>query len=80
MNRPAPDAFVEPLLLDARDAATLCGLSPASWYRRVSAGHTPAPVRIGGAVRWRVDDLRRWIGLGCPDRATFQTLTADPRG
>ena len=32
------------------------------------AGKLPAPVRIGRAVRWRLDELQAWRAAGCPPR------------
>lgn len=67
----------EPLLVDAKQAAQLYGVSPATWHRMVSAGRTPAPVRPSpGSVRWRVADLHEHIALGCPGRKEFETLTS----
>jgi predicted DNA-binding transcriptional regulator AlpA len=67
---------VEPLLVDTDQAAALCGVSPASWYRLKAAGKTPAPVRLGGKVLYRVEDLRLWVALGCPDRKEFEVRKA----
>jgi predicted DNA-binding transcriptional regulator AlpA len=36
-----------------------------------AAGRLPAPVRIGGSVRWRLDEIRAWLDAGAPDRATW---------
>lgn len=76
VEAPTPPA-PEPLLVCARDAARLCGLSVATWHRRVAAGLVPAAVRIGpGCVRWRVEELRAWIAAGCPDRRTWEATQA----
>jgi predicted DNA-binding transcriptional regulator AlpA len=74
-SRPEASA-IEPLLLTAVQAAALCGVSEATWYRMASARRCPAPVRLTarGCVRWRVEELRAWIGSGCPDRRTWETL------
>src|SRR5262245_24308446 len=69
-----------PLLLRAAEAGVLCGRSLASWYRDNAAGRVPAPVRIGGAVRWRRAELERWVEAGCPDRATWEKLRAAQEG
>lgn len=62
-----------PLLVDARNAAKLAGISSATWHRMVAAGRTPAPVRPSrGCVRWRVTDLEQWIAAGCPKRSEFE--------
>ena len=76
-ERPAPPAAaVEPLLVDADRAAPMCGISPASWYRLKAAGKTPAPVKLGGRVLYRVEDLRLWVALGCPERKEFEIRKA----
>jgi predicted DNA-binding transcriptional regulator AlpA len=73
--RSDPPAAAEPLLLDARQAAALCGVSPATWYRMAAAGCCPAPLRLSrGCVRWRSEELRRWVEAGCPDRRTWNAM------
>jgi predicted DNA-binding transcriptional regulator AlpA len=67
------DECPEPLLLDARQAAALCGVGRATWYRMVSAGRCPAPVRLSrGCVRWSRETLIAWIRMGCPARKEFE--------
>jgi predicted DNA-binding transcriptional regulator AlpA len=61
-------------MVPAPEAARLCGISEASWYRLKSAGKLPAPVKLGGRVLWRVEELRRWSAAGCPDLRTWQAL------
>jgi predicted DNA-binding transcriptional regulator AlpA len=56
----------EPALVSAKVAARLCGISRASWERLHSAGRVPAPIRLGGRVLWRLEELRRFIDAGCP--------------
>lgn len=58
----------ESLAVPAIDAARLCGVSRATWFRLNSAGRIPAPVRIGSVPRWRVEELRAWLEAGCPTR------------
>ena len=73
----APAAAAEPaLLLPARQAAALCGVSPATWWRWEAAGKIPAAVRIGSTVRWRRAELEAWTAAGCPSRAEWQALQA----
>jgi predicted DNA-binding transcriptional regulator AlpA len=63
-----PTAPAEPLpeLLTAEQAWNLCALSKSAWYKARSSGKIPAPVRIGGALRWRRDEMRDWLREGCP--------------
>jgi hypothetical protein len=72
-GRPASlAAAIEPFLVPALEAARLCGVSEASWYGLKSAGKTPPEVRLGGRVLYRIEDLKLWVALGCPDRRTFE--------
>jgi predicted DNA-binding transcriptional regulator AlpA len=75
--RPAQGACMEPLLLDARQAAALYGVSRATWHRMVSTGSVPASFRPSpGCVRWRTEELRAHIAAGMPDRTTWEALRA----
>jgi predicted DNA-binding transcriptional regulator AlpA len=75
-DRPEAPA-VEPLLAPADQAAALCAVSPATWYRMAAAGRCPAPVRLSpGCVRWRLDELREWITAGCPSRREWEARRA----
>jgi prophage regulatory protein len=53
-------------LLTASESAEMAGVAKRSWWRYVSSGKAPAPVRLGGAVRWRRSELADWIQAGCP--------------
>jgi hypothetical protein len=64
--------LLEPLLVPTPEAARISGISEASWHRLRSAGKTPAPIRLGGKVLYRIGDLKLWIELGCPDRRSFE--------
>jgi prophage regulatory protein len=61
-----PDAKPLRELLSADEAATMCGLGRRTWWRYVTAGKAPGPVRLGGVVRWRRTELAAWIAAGCP--------------
>jgi predicted DNA-binding transcriptional regulator AlpA len=78
-GRPASlAAAVEPaLLLSAKQAAALCGISPATWARWNAAGRIPAPIRLSpGCVRWRRAELVAWCDAGCPDRHSWEAMKA----
>jgi predicted DNA-binding transcriptional regulator AlpA len=55
-----------PELLSTRAAAHLCGVGERTLWRHSHSGVAPAPVRIGGSVRYRRSDLVGWIEAGCP--------------
>lgn len=52
-------------LLRADDAATLCGVSRATWDRLRAAGAVPRPVQLGGSILWSRTTLLEWIANGC---------------
>ena len=60
------------LLVRAKDACRLVGMSKAAWDRLNAAGKVPAPIRLGGGVFWRADELREWAAAGCPERRTWE--------
>jgi predicted DNA-binding transcriptional regulator AlpA len=62
----------EPLLIPARKAAALCGVSLRTWRTRDAAGWIPCPVRIGRSVFWRSEELRQWVNEGCPRRGQWE--------
>lgn len=53
-------------LITVQELGRLLKMSVRSVWRLRSAGAIPPPVRIGGAVRWRLEDVARWIERGCP--------------
>jgi predicted DNA-binding transcriptional regulator AlpA len=69
-----PVAAPAPLLVDARDAAALCGVSRAHWLALNSSGRVPMPVRLGRRVLWRTAELSAWIEAGCPARDRWQAI------
>jgi predicted DNA-binding transcriptional regulator AlpA len=78
---PAPAAAAVPpapaaLLLRAREAAALCAVSLATWWRWHAAGRCPAPVRNGSTVRWRAEELRSWVEAGMPARKEWAARRA----
>jgi predicted DNA-binding transcriptional regulator AlpA len=45
------------LLLSDNTAAAWLDISRATFWRRVADGTLPRPIRLGGATRWRQDEL-----------------------
>lgn len=48
-------------LVTVREVAHQLAMSERSVWRLVSAGKLVAPIKIGGATRWRQSDLMKWI-------------------
>ncbi|MHC4582702.1 MAG: helix-turn-helix transcriptional regulator [Planctomycetota bacterium] len=61
-------------LLTAQMLAERLSLSKRQVHRLNSAGRIPAPIRIGGSVRWSERTVNRWIEAGAPDRRTFEAM------
>ena len=55
-----------PPLISASQLARVLGISNTSIWRMRSAGRLPKPILIGRLVRWRADEVSRWIDAGCP--------------
>lgn len=61
-----------PLLLNAQQAASMCGKSLRTWRSWDSAGLVPRPIRIRRCTLWRSDELWQWIEAGCPRRQEWE--------
>ena len=58
-----PIMSTEPLtgeIFDVRGLAKRWGRSPFTVYRMHERGEGPTPVRIGGGLRWRREDVETW--------------------
>ena len=61
-------------LLTAKELGALLNLSKRQIFRLNSSGKIPAPIRIGGSVRWANSTIEIWINMGCPDRQAFEAM------
>ena len=59
----------EPLLITARQLASKLNVSTRTLWRMLSAGRLPVPIRVGGIVRWRTEEIEKWISAGCPEQS-----------
>ena len=50
-------------LLTARAVGEMLSLSKRQIFRLNSCGKIPAPIRIGGSVRWRRSDIEQWLKI-----------------
>lgn len=53
-------------LITIDEFAKLLKVSKRTLWRWVSGGSVPSPLRLGGTVRWPLDQIRKWIAAGCP--------------
>jgi prophage regulatory protein len=61
-----------PLVVDARRLAKLLCAGIRTVRSWDSSGKLPAPIRIGGRVVWRVDEIREWLEAGAPCRDEWE--------
>jgi predicted DNA-binding transcriptional regulator AlpA len=61
-------------LLTAKQLGAKLNLSKRQIFRLNSCGKLPAPIRIGGAVRWAESTIAAWLKAGAPDRKTWETI------
>ena len=59
-------------LITANQLAKLLSISERTLYRLKSTGQLPAPIVLGGSVRWRLTEVRDWIANGCPTPPEFE--------
>lgn len=61
-------------LLTAQAVGEMLSLSKRQIFRLNSSGKIPAPIRIGGAVRWSAEEISAWLAAGAPDRKTWESV------
>ena len=55
-----------PELLTAKEVARLMAAGERTISRWSQSGVMPAPLHVGGAVRFRREQILAWIKAGCP--------------
>jgi len=61
----------EQILVPAKQAAKMLGISMAFFYRLHNAGKVPLPRKLGRRSLWSVQELKAWDRAGCPPRAQW---------
>jgi predicted DNA-binding transcriptional regulator AlpA len=75
-NRP-PESAGKVLMIGVAETGRRLSISVATVWRWNSAGLLPRPIKKSGTVRWRADELERWVEAGCPDRRHWEALTLE---
>lgn len=65
-----------PLLVDARRLAVLLSLSVRTVRTLDAAGKLPKPLRLGGRVLWKLEEIRSWLDAGNPPRNEWMARRA----
>jgi predicted DNA-binding transcriptional regulator AlpA len=68
----ATNTQVTERLLSAKALGEMLSLSKRQIFRLNCCHKLPAPIRIGGSVRWVNSTIENWINMGCPDRREFE--------
>ncbi len=62
-------------LISAKDFGQLISLSKRQIFRLNSCGKIPAPIKIGGSLRFDLEnDIKPWLAAGAPDRKTWEEM------
>ena len=71
-NAPKSTEFssTQSALIDVGKVAMLCGCSRRHIRRLSDCGRMPSPLRLGSILRWRRDEIMKWIRAGCPSCRT----------
>jgi prophage regulatory protein len=64
----------QPLAVGANRLGEMLGVAERTIRRWNAAGKLPRPVKIGGAIRWRLDEIEAWLAAGCPDREHWEAI------
>lgn len=54
------------VFITAKQFAVMLQVSKRTLCRLRSTGKIPRPMRLGGIVRWKLDDIVQWMTAGCP--------------
>lgn len=68
----APQLRLAPLVFILDDLCQLLQTSTATLHRLKAAGKLPAPLRLGGQLRWDADEIREWVAAGMPDQKRWE--------
>jgi hypothetical protein len=69
---------LEPLTYDTDDLAFVLRSSLATIHRLRAAGKLPRALKLGGQLRWRVDEVKAWCAAGMPDLKTWEAMRSNP--
>jgi predicted DNA-binding transcriptional regulator AlpA len=68
----ANEQTTAPATLRRRTLADYLDRSLVCIDRDNAAARIPAPVKIGGALRWLKSEIDAWLEAGAPDRETWE--------
>ena len=75
-NTPQNDGCEDPKLLTVSALAGRLSVSVRQVHRMDKASLIPAPLKIGGCIRWREDEISAWLKRGAPARSEWEQQQA----
>ena len=73
MSDLAPD-LLRHRMVTVAEVADLLQVTPQTVYNLIHRGEIPRPLKIGGATRWRLADIERWLEA----RSRADAIAAEP--
>ena len=71
-----PNVTVPERLIDKKTLARQLDVGLRTLEGMISAGRVPAPIKPAGRLlKWRAAEIDDWMRAGCPERASWQTMT-----
>jgi len=62
-------------LISCKELAKMLSLSKRQVHRLNGCYRLPAPIRIGGSIRWDLEqDIKPWLAAGAPDRKAWEAM------
>ncbi len=63
-----------PVMLTSNELARMLKISMRSLMETSQCCLLPAPIQLGGSIRWRADDVLPWIAKGCPQPSDLEEV------
>jgi predicted DNA-binding transcriptional regulator AlpA len=64
------------VLIDRATFAQMLGRSLRSFDADRAANRLPHPITLGGSLKWRREEVMRWIEAGCPSANKWAEMEA----
>ncbi|WP_422085426.1 helix-turn-helix domain-containing protein [Variovorax sp.] len=72
-----PPFHQQRLYVSVAEAARMLSIGKSTFWREVKAGNLPAPVKLAGLSRWRIEDLQQWVA-GLPKALNLASAPGAP--
>ena len=66
----SPEFPISELLVGSKQVARMLNVSTKTVNRLRRRGKMPQAIQVGGSIRWRLEEVERWVRLGCPPPET----------